>query len=121
MKFQSILKWISYRCKMQGLNYETGKGYKIIKYYQWKGVSYNWVTIQKHADCVRASGYQLSKGVVFLASRGRFLDCKVGQIHHSHNVFAPFWSAKVSVSEQQHLIELSLWMSLNKNCLRNCL
>ena len=34
MKFQSILKRISYLCKMQGLNYETGKGYKIIKYYQ---------------------------------------------------------------------------------------
>ena len=30
MKFQSILKRISYMCKMQGLNYETGKGYKII-------------------------------------------------------------------------------------------
>ena len=90
MKFQSILKRISYLCKMQGLNCETGKAYKIINYYQWKGVSDNWVTVQKHADCVRTSGYQLSKGVVFLASRGWFLNCKIGQICHSPNVFAPF-------------------------------
>ena len=27
--------------------------------------------------------------------KGRFLDCKVGQIHHLPNIFAPFWSAKV--------------------------